>query len=147
MKDDGGTSSNNHILKSPQLVVYNTRLDRSTSSIRTTNDIAMLEEILITKMSSHVEAFMAQRQYVQEKAKKAKEDLLNNIPWSQKTLCWCGDYSQNLDLPHFGSEQPGETYYYSPLNIFIFGLCDHATDKLSAYISIKKEKERREEIM
>ena len=34
----------------------------------------------------------------------------------------------------FGSEQPGETYYYSPLNVFIFGICDHATEILSAYV-------------
>ena len=24
------------------------------------------------------------------------------------------DYAQNLDIPHFGEEQPGATYYFSP---------------------------------
>jgi hypothetical protein len=35
-----------------------------------------------------------------------------------------GDFSQYHPLPHFRAAQPGETYYYSPLGIFIFGLID-----------------------
>jgi len=34
------------------------------------------------------------------------------------------DYSQNLGLPHFGEEQPGDTYYFSPLSVYIFGIVD-----------------------
>jgi hypothetical protein len=32
-----------------------------------------------------------------------------------------GDFAHNLPLPNFGAAQPGETYYYSPPSIFIFG--------------------------
>ena len=39
-----------------------------------------------------------------------------------------------MDLPHFGSEQPDETYCYSPLNISCFGITDLATDVLDAFI-------------
>ena len=83
---------------------------------------------------NHVKAFMDQRKYVKEKALEAKEDLLNEIDWPERRYTFCGDYCQNMDLPHFGSEQPGETYYYSPLNISCFGLVDHSTDVLSAYV-------------
>ena len=39
-----------------------------------------------------------------------------------------------MDLPHFGQEQPGETYYYSPLNISCFGITDFATNVLDAFV-------------
>lgn len=40
------------------------------------------------------------------------------------SLCLVADYSQNLGLPHFGTEQPGDIYYFSPLSVFIFGITD-----------------------
>ena len=39
-----------------------------------------------------------------------------------------------MDLPHFDSEQPGETYYCSPLNISCFGIADLVPDVLDAFI-------------
>ena len=45
------------------------------------------------------------------------------------------DYCQNLSLPHFGGEQPGDTYYFSPLFVYVFGVADVAGEKakLRAY--------------
>lgn len=40
------------------------------------------------------------------------------------SFCLVADYSQNLGLPHFGEEQPGDTYYFSPLSVYIFGIVD-----------------------
>jgi hypothetical protein len=40
------------------------------------------------------------------------------------SFCLVADYAQNLGLPHFGGEQPGDTYYYSPLAVYCFGLVD-----------------------
>ena len=37
-------------------------------------------------------------------------------------------------MPHHGNEQPGETYYYSPLTVNIFGITDMATEILHAYV-------------
>jgi len=34
------------------------------------------------------------------------------------------DYAQNLGIPHFRKEQPGDTYYFSPKFVFIFGMTD-----------------------
>jgi hypothetical protein len=51
------------------------------------------------------------------------------------SFCLVADYSQNLGLPHFGEEQPGDTYYFSPLSVFVFGVVDvsYTPEKLFAY--------------
>ena len=45
------------------------------------------------------------------------------------------DYDQYLGLPHFGGEQPGDTYYYSPLAVYCFGIVDTSVtpEQLHAY--------------
>ena len=40
------------------------------------------------------------------------------------SYCIVGDFCQNLSIPHFGMEQPGDTYYYSPLFVYCFGVVD-----------------------
>ena len=44
------------------------------------------------------------------------------------------DYCQNLDLPHVGEDQPGETYYFSPIALYCLGIVDSSTNKLFAYL-------------
>ena len=46
------------------------------------------------------------------------------------------DFSQNIYLPNFGGNQPGDTYYYSPLNIYQFGIvdCSDGSDTLYSYV-------------
>ena len=39
-----------------------------------------------------------------------------------------------MGLPHFGGEQPGETYYYSPLSVYCFGVVDVTTDTMYAHL-------------
>lgn len=34
------------------------------------------------------------------------------------------DYAQNMDIPHFGEEQPADIYYFSPLTVNVFGCTD-----------------------
>ena len=45
-----------------------------------------------------------------------------------------GDYAQTIDIPHFGGEQPGLTYYYSPVNVNVFGCVDYATEHMEAFL-------------
>jgi hypothetical protein len=56
-------------------------------------------------------------------------------PCDKIVIMICCDYAQNNELPSHGNEQPGETYYFSPLTVNIFGVVD--TDKadhtLTAY--------------
>ena len=39
------------------------------------------------------------------------------------------DYSKNLELPKFSVEKLGDTYNYSPLNVYQFGIYDVFTGK------------------
>jgi hypothetical protein len=92
-------------------------------------------EVAIDNANKHCKRSVCQRKLANEKIAKAKEDKLNNVPHSSRTYTFIADYSQNLDLPHFGGEQPGETFYYSPLNIFQFGVVDPTdNDKLHAFV-------------
>jgi hypothetical protein len=43
-------------------------------------------------------------------------------------LAMIADYSQNVNLPHFESTQPGETYFHTPLSIYLFGVVDTSND-------------------
>ena len=75
-----------------------------------------------------------QRKYVRERMQVAKDDVVNAIPWPHHHYMFVCDYAQTMDLPHFGGEQPGEVYYYSPLNINVFGTCDYSTELMEAFI-------------
>ena len=42
-------------------------------------------------------------------------------------------------MPHFGGEKPGDTSYYSPLTVNLFGMFDYTTEVLDAYIYTEAE--------
>lgn len=44
------------------------------------------------------------------------------------------DYTQILNMPHFGNERPGDTYYFSPLTIKNFGVVDDSVEVSDAHI-------------
>ena len=89
-------------------------------------------EEAVSKMSRHVDCAAAQRCYFNARSKECKNSA--NEPHDKRQYCIVADYSQNLQLPHFGEEQPGETYYYCPLNVAAFGVVDCQNDHLSAYV-------------
>jgi hypothetical protein len=39
-----------------------------------------------------------------------------------------------MALPHLRGKQPGETYYFSPLSIYCFGMVDPTINKLFAHL-------------
>jgi hypothetical protein len=45
------------------------------------------------------------------------------------------DYCQNMEMPFFGKDQPGQTYYYTPKTINLFGVvdCNQVKEVLHAY--------------
>ena len=102
-------------------------------------ELNLRHEAIIIEMGKHTDAWMAQRTYVQKNAAEAKNDLENNVTWPNRHDCAVGDYCQNLGMPHFGGEQPGDTYYFSPLTINVFGICDYATKHLNAYVYTEAE--------
>jgi hypothetical protein len=61
--------------------------------------------------------------------KKKQEALINaNRPEHLQTLTFVCDFAQNMYVPNFAAEQPGATYYYSPLNVYPFGIVDCGYD-------------------
>ena len=96
-------------------------------------------EELINEMNEHCKMWKRQREYVQEKRDEAKEDFRNKVLWPYRNDMLVGDYFQNLDLPHFGGEQPGDTYYFSPLTINGFGVVDYSIEELNSYIYTEAE--------
>jgi hypothetical protein len=54
--------------------------------------------------------------------------------------CVC-DFAQNMNIPNFNLEQPGSTYYYSPLNVFPFGIvnCSQEPLQLTAHVFYEGE--------
>lgn len=58
----------------------------------------------------------------QEKEKKARDDVKNEVPHSEQSVCVSADFGQNQEVPCFNSKQPGCTNYYSPLTINNFGV-------------------------
>ena len=90
-------------------------------------------DILKEKAGEHCKQQSTQRLYLLELRDQTVQDWKNNIPFQERHDVIVCDYSQNLDLPHFGNEQPGESYYWSPLGIYIFGTCNYATETLNAY--------------
>ena len=61
------------------------------------------------------------------------------IPHRLRRYCLVADYCQNMALPHFGGEQPGETYYFSPLGVYCFGMVDPTIDRLFAHLYTEGE--------
>ena len=84
-------------------------------------------ENIILLAAKHVKAAQAQKKLARSKIELAKR---NTAEYTTLVV----DYCQNLDLPHTGGEQPGDTYYYSPIWLFCLGIANVADDMLNAYI-------------
>ena len=87
---------------------------------------------LVLAAAKHVEMAQRQRLLYQVKKKEAMDSLL--LPPSERVLCFVADYAQNMCLPNFASKQPGATYYYSPFNVYCFGIVDASINSLTAYL-------------
>ena len=71
----------------------------------------------------------AQRTHANKCIRLARNDNTENLHFNRSRFVITFDYAQNLGLPHFGDEQPGDTCYYSPLNLCIFGIANNALPK------------------
>lgn len=99
-------------------------------------------ERIIVEASIHVRMASKQREVVNEKIDKARRDSERDVHHRDRTYTFICDYAQNMELPWFGENQPGETYYLSALSVFNFGVVNVAhrsadgsiTDHLYAHI-------------
>ena len=79
-------------------------------------------EGLIEEARQHVVDAKVMREYVNTKFAEAKHDEEHSVPWNNRRRCLVVDYCQNLALPHLRMSQPGATYYFSPLAVYLFGV-------------------------
>ncbi len=49
---------------------------------------------------------------------KARSHIKDNIPHSEQSYTFVVDYGQNLEMPCFGANQLGDTYYFTPLSVY-----------------------------
>lgn len=82
-----------------------------------------------------------QRLLFNRKKQEAYMDAQALVARKYRRYCFVADYAQNAYVPNFAGEQPGETYYYSPLNAYVFGIVNSATRpaKLTASIYFEGE--------
>jgi hypothetical protein len=99
----------------------------------------MLEsEALIENAAEHVKAAKLQRELFNAKKKQPGRSSREQA-CTERVHTFVCDYSQNLYLPSFAAEQPGETYYYSPMNVYCFGMVEAASDELTAMCYLEEE--------
>ena len=98
------------------------------------NDDVDEREAGIAKAHKHVQNAQKQRDLFNLKVEEARSDKTLGLPHRLRRYCLVADYCQNMALPHFGGEQPGETYYFSPLGVYCFGMVDPTVDKLYAHL-------------
>lgn len=84
--------------------------------------VELEQDILLA--SIHVRKARAQRALVNTKIDLARQCRTNKTPHADRTYTFIADFGQNLALPHFGSQQPGDSYYLTPSTLFNFGVAD-----------------------
>ena len=87
-----------------------------------------MRELMLLQAAEHVKMARIQRKLYQQKVAEAVEDAKVGRAHSERRYTFVVDYGQNMELPIFNKEQPGVTYYYSPLSIYNLGIVDHAHD-------------------
>ena len=92
----------------------------------------MLEERVLAA-AKHVERATKQQELFNLKKQEAKDDKEKHR--GARSYCFVADFAQNMNLPNFSAEQPGSTYYYSPMSVYPFGIVDSSTapSELTAY--------------
>ena len=95
-------------------------------------------ERLVQAAARHVNMAQKQRLLYHQKKKEAIESIQQGTT-ANRVLCDVADYAQNMYVPNFASEQPGATYYYSPMNAYCFGIVDASIDRLTGWIYMEDQ--------
>lgn len=92
-------------------------------------------ETAIMEASEHVREAKAQRDFVARMKEEARRCAQQALSPAESTFLFYFDFAQNIECPFFGQQQPGQTYYYSPLSLYLFGIVDacQETERLHAY--------------
>ena len=83
-------------------------------------------ELMLLEAAAHIKMARAQRALYQAKVELAVRDATANKDQLRRVYTFVVDYGQNMELPISNKEQPGCTYYFSPLSVFNLGVVNHA---------------------
>jgi hypothetical protein len=83
-------------------------------------------ELMLLQAAEHVNMARAPRALYQAKVADAVADATKGIDHAERRYTFVVDYDQNMELPVYNKEQPGITFYYSPLSIYNLGIVNHA---------------------
>jgi hypothetical protein len=87
-------------------------------------------EELLADAKLHVDEAKAQRKVAKHKCDEAQRTAKlykdEKIPWTEVVHSFVVDFGQNASLPHCGDNQPGDSYYMSPLKVNNLGIVDCA---------------------
>ena len=72
---------------------------------------------------------------------QAKEDTCNKVPVEHMYVVAIVDFYQNVQLPSHKKDQPGETCFFVPLNIYVLDIvdCNSLKDHLHEYMYTEVE--------
>ncbi len=89
-------------------------------------EVKEAREQLLLDAAKHVQ--MAREQIALYRAHVAEAvcDATDGKSHSERRYSFVVDYGQNMQVPIFNKEQPGSTYYFSPLSVYNLGMVDHA---------------------
>jgi hypothetical protein len=132
-----GFRSNKSKLRSANYLVYTSDSD-SDSDDEDEDDCEEREQILIDA-AQHCCNAKGQREYFNRLTAEAKEANHEGMAHILRRWVLVADYCQNMGIPHFGGEQPGETYYFSPLSCYCFGVADPLRDQDHLYANMYHE--------
>ena len=99
------------------------------------------------EMASHIQQYTTQRDYANKRMEEARVDAIGEPDPKKRRICLTIDMGQNMGLTNPSAEQPGDTYYFSPLTIFVFGVVDNSRikegrDTMKAYVWAEGEGKR-----
>ena len=83
-------------------------------------------ELMLLEAAQHIKMARTQRALYQAKVELAVAAACAEKDHSEMEYTFVVDYAQNMELPSYNCEQPGVTYYYSPLSIYNLGVVNHA---------------------
>ena len=86
-------------------------------------------------MYDHTLKYQDQRVHFNELVVEVQNEYKKNLEYPENRHdMFVADFSQNITLPWYGSDQPGDTYYYSPLNINLFGVYNCGSKMFNAFL-------------
>ena len=83
-------------------------------------------EVLLLECAAHIRMARAQRSLYQAKIEESIADAKAGLDHEKRIYTFVVDYGQNMELPIYYFQQPGCTYYYSPLSVYNLGMVNHA---------------------